>query len=294
MSAVSSHLSVVESPGINRFQQITSYYEEKYQISWVYMHASPRPCFTMRQLKELNHALNKVRDQALSPAEQRVRYNVMASKVDGVFNLGGDLESFRKMIERRDRERLTAYAMECIDAVYMGVSNFRGADVTSIALVQGLAFGGGLECALASDLLIAERSSRMGLPEVIFNLFPGMGAYSLLSRKISPTQAKRMILSGKLFTAQELYEMGIVDVLAEDGEGELAVYEYVKKCDRASNAYANLRRAINRVNPVSYEELRDVALIWVEASLNLGSRDLRMMERLVTRQTRDWTSTNAA
>lgn len=294
MSAVPSHLSVVDSSGSNRFQQITSYYEEKYEISWIYMHAAPRPCFTMRQLKELNRALGKVREQALTQPDKPVRYNVMASKVDGVFNLGGDLESFKSLIESRDRERLTAYAMECIDAVYTGVSNFRGANVTSVALVQGLAFGGGLECALSGDLLIAERGSRMGFPEVIFNLFPGMGAYSLLARKLTPTQAKRMILSGKLYTAEELYEMGVVDVLANVGEGEMAVYEYVKNRNRSANAYASFNRAVERVNPIGYDELRDVALIWVEAALNLGSRDLRMMDRLVSRQNRDWASTNAA
>lgn len=294
MSAVYSHLSVVESPGSNRFRQITPFYDQSYETSWIYMHASPRPCFTMRQLKELNHALGKVREQALTEPERRVRYNVMASKIDGVFNLGGDLSNFRILIEQCDRERLTAYALECIDAVYTGISGFRGAEVTSIALVQGLAFGGGLECALAGDLLIAERGSRMGFPEVIFNLFPGMGAYSLLSRKLTPNQAKRMILSGKLFSAEELYEMGVVDVLAEAGEGEMAVYSYIKNRNRSANAYTSMNRVINRIDPVSYEELRDVAMIWVDAALNLGSRDLRMMDRLITRQNRDWPSINAA
>ena len=44
----------------------------------------------------------------------------------------------------------------------------------TIALVQGDALGGGFECALSFDVLIAERSAKMGLPEVLFNLFPGM------------------------------------------------------------------------------------------------------------------------
>lgn len=294
MSAVSSRLSVVESANFNQLNQITAHYDARHRISWIYMHAHPRPCFTIRQLRELNHALNKVREQALNASEQPIHYNVMASKVGGVFNLGGDLASFLGMIERGDRDGLTAYALECIDAVYMGISEFRGADVTSIALVQGLALGGGLECALASDLLIAERSAKMGLPEVIFNLFPGMGAYSLLSRKMTPTQAKRMILSGRLYSAEELHAMGVVDVLVEDGEGEMAVYNYVNKRDRAANAYTSLNRAINRVNPVTYDELRDIALIWVDAALKLGSRDLRMIGRLVARQNRDWADTQAA
>ena len=48
--------------------------------------------------------------------------------------------------------------------------------MVTIALVQGDALGGGFECALAHDLIIAERSAKLGLPEVLVNLFPGIGA----------------------------------------------------------------------------------------------------------------------
>ena len=63
----------------------------------------------------------------------------------------------------------------------------------------------------------------MGLPEILFNLFPGMGAYSLLARRIGLRAAEELILSGKVLPAAKLHEMGIVDVLAKDGEGEAAV-----------------------------------------------------------------------
>jgi len=94
-------------------------------------------------------------------------------------------------------------------------------------------------------------------------------------------------LSGKIYSAEELYEMGVVDVvdvLAEDLQGEMAVYDYVRKEDRSANGYRALRAAKERVNPVSYKELIDVADIWVDAALRLEPRDLRMMGRLVTRQ----------
>src|SRR3712207_4090014 len=99
--------------------------------------------------------------------------------------------------------------------------------VITVALVQGDALGGGFECALAHDLIVAERSAKFGLPEVLFNLFPGMGAYSFLSRRIGRQAAERMILSGRVHTAEELHEMGLVDVLAPDGEGEEAVLDFV-------------------------------------------------------------------
>ncbi|MGI8740719.1 MAG: crotonase/enoyl-CoA hydratase family protein [Gammaproteobacteria bacterium] len=151
--------------------------------------------------------------------------------------------------------------------------------------MQGDALGGGFETAISSDVLIAERGARMGFPEVLFNLFPGMGAYSLLSRKLDSARAERIILSGKIYGAEELYEMGVVDVLAEDLQGEMAVYDHIRRENRSANGYRALRAAKERINGVSYKELIDIAEIWVDAALRLESRDLRMMGRLVARQT---------
>ena len=98
--------------------------------------------------------------------------------------------------------------------------------------MQGDALGGGFESALASNVVIAEKGVKMGLPEVLFNLFPGMGAYSLLSRRVGTARAEQMILSGRLYTSDELFEMGVVDILAEKGEGEVEVYKYIKSAKR--------------------------------------------------------------
>jgi len=78
---------------------------------------------------------------------------------------------------------LLEYGRACIDNVYAWHSNF-DLPLTTIALVQGDALGGGFESALSATVLVAEESARMGFPEILFNLFPGMGAYSLLSRKV--------------------------------------------------------------------------------------------------------------
>lgn len=64
-------------------------------------------------------------------------------------------------------------------------------DLTTVSLIQGDALGGGFEASLSSNLIIAERGVKMGLPEVIFNLFPGMGAYSILSRKVGAATAEK-------------------------------------------------------------------------------------------------------
>ena len=69
--------------------------------------------------------------------------------------------------------------------------------LTTITLVQGDALGGGFEAAISSNVVIAEKSAKFGLPEVLFNLIPGMGAYSFLVRRTSPDLAEKIIMSGE-------------------------------------------------------------------------------------------------
>lgn len=265
------------------FQHLHIQYDESNRIVWSRMCASPRPCFTMTQLEEFLRMSEALRAMIDAPDQPDVDYIVVASDVSGVFNLGGDLELFTRLIRNDDRDGLFRYAKACIDVLYENITNIRR-NLTTIALVQGDALGGGFESALASDVLIAERSAKMGLPEILFNLFPGMGAYSLLSRKVGGAQAERLILSGKLYTAEELHTMGVVDVLAEENEGEQAVLQYIRKENALRNGYRGFRSAKACCDGVPYEELIDIANIWVDAALRLRDRDLRMMERLVRRQ----------
>jgi len=203
--------------------------------------------------------------------------------VDGVFNLGGDLNLFRNYIESNNRDALFNYAIRCIDILHENM-NHLDCDLTTIALVQGDALGGGFEAALASNVMIAEKDVKMGLPEVLFNLFPGMGAYSLLSRRVGTSVAEKIILSGKLYTSNELYDMGVIDILAEKGEGEMEVYKYIKAANRYSNSYNAIRKVRDICNKISYDELIDVAKIWADAAFKLTENDLKMMGRLVKRQ----------
>lgn len=155
---------------------------------------------------------------------------------------------------------------------------------TTIALVQGEALGGGFEAALSCNVLIAERSARLGLPEILFNLFPGMGAYTLLARRLGPAQAERIILGGRIYSAAEMYDMGVVDILVDDGAGERAVYTYIKKRNKSQNAYQAMQQIRQRYQAIDYQELMDITVLWVDAALQLEDKDLRIMERLTKSQ----------
>jgi DSF synthase len=267
-----------------RYPQLNTYYDEKYKAGWFRMSGAPRPCFTPELLSSISRYFTDVRTEMLSSGGKKYDYLIQASDVEGVFNLGGDLNLFSSLIEKRDKKGLLNYAVRCIDVLYPNMTHLE-TDLTTIALVKGDALGGGFEAALSSNVLIAERGAKMGLPEVLFNLFPGMGAYSMLLRKVGPSLAEEMIMSGQLYSAEQLAEMGVVDVLAEPGEGELAVYRYMDRTNKVANTHQAIRKVKDYCNPISYAELIDITQLWVEAAMNLNARDLRMMHRLVQRQT---------
>lgn len=228
---------------------------------------------------------SRVREELESGRDDRLRYQILTSRIPGIFSLGGDLALFRQLIHNQDRDALLRYACACIDLVYTNAVNYK-LPVVTISLVQGQALGGGFEAALAANVVVAERQSKLGLPEVMFNMFPGMGAYQLLTRRLSPAKAETLILSGRTYGAEELYEMGLVDVLAEPGEGEEAVMEYIKKRHRTFRAHQGLRRAIQAAAPLDYGALIRVAEVWVSQAMGLEERDLELMDYLIRAQQR--------
>jgi len=264
--------------------QLKTHYDAKYKIGWFLMDASPRPCFTPTLLNDISMYFDNVKAEMKASNNEKYDFIVLGSNVDNVFNLGGDLDLFAAKILQGDRDVLLKYAMACIDVLYANMTHLNVEAVT-VSVVKGDALGGGFEAALSSNLLIAERGVKMGLPEVLFNLFPGMGAFSLLSRKVGTAMAEKMIFSGELYLAEELFEMGVVDILAEKGEAELELYKHIKAVNKRANSHKAMQKVKDICNTVSYQELVDITNVWVDAALKLDNKDLRMMNRLVTRQT---------
>lgn len=256
-------------------------------VFWCRLNPLGRPCFSPELLRDVGamHRAIEARFRAAGPRHPPFRYFVCGSAIPGIFNLGGDLGLFRTLIAAGDLDGLRRYGHAAVEAIHRNHTALNLPMVT-IALVQGDALGGGFECALAHDLIIAEKSAKFGLPEVLFNLFPGMGAYSFLSRRLGRQAAEKMILSGRIYTADELHGMGLVHTVVPDGEGEQAVKDYVDANGRWHNAHHATYKAGRRVDPVTLDELRDVVDGWAEAALRLSETDLRRMARLAAAQDR--------
>jgi len=257
---------------------------------WTYFRPKGVPCYSLDLLKAMiAHDERLIANNArvdVAGEVQAVDYYVTCSRTPGVFNLGGDLSLFQLLIKTRDRDALAQYAKLCIDVQYPRSQSFFSPTLTSISLVQGDALGGGFECALAADVIIAEESAQLGFPEILFNLFPGMGAYSLLARRIGMRAAEELMLSGKMLPAYKLRDMGVIDVIAPNGQGEAAVRGWIADNAKRRIGMQAVFRARQVMSPVTREELDRIVGIWVDAALRLTERELKMMSRLARAQAR--------
>ena len=255
---------------------------------WMYMHddigRGVRPCFRTELMDDMWSFLSSITLREGQRQPGRLRHVVLGSAASA-FNLGGDLDLFSKLIRGNNREHLLAYARRCIDGVYH-LHNGLGGDVRTIALVQGDALGGGLELALSCHTIVAEEGVDMGLPEVLFGLFPGMGAYSFLCKRMSPQMAEKLILEGTILTSDEMHRMGVVDVLVPKGQGEAAVQDLIRQQQRSPHAHLAMNAVRGIAQPVGYDELMGITEVWVDTALALGEKSLRTMERIVRAQTR--------
>jgi DSF synthase len=259
-------------------------YDDQYQALWSFMRPAGRPSFTPPMLADFEE-WQKLIKQHFGPELVPLRYLILGSRAPGVFCFGGDLELFHRLIRERNREGLQAYGYRCVEILDR---NLHALDIPmlTIGLVQGQALGGGFEALLSFDFIIAERDATFGLPEITFGLFPGMGAHAMLSRKLGSAMADRIILSNETYSAEDMYELGIVHRVVPSGEGVQAVREFMAKSDRRHAGLVHARRAMRVATAIEMTEYYRIVDLWADAALQLREQDLKLMQRLAGAQAR--------
>jgi enoyl-CoA hydratase/3-hydroxyacyl-CoA dehydrogenase len=143
-------------------------------------------------------------------SEPAVRALVIASSNPFLFSAGADIKAFTSMDEQGGRE--------LIDAAHALLREFESDGVATIAAVNGLAFGGGCELAMACDVRIAARSAIFGQPEIKLGIIPGFGGTQRLPRLVGENKALEMNLIGDPIMAEEAFELGLVNRIVADHE----------------------------------------------------------------------------
>ncbi|WP_320735520.1 crotonase/enoyl-CoA hydratase family protein [Enterobacter sp. 237C8] len=263
-----------------RFTQLSGYYEAERHTVWMMLRAQPRPCFNHALIEEIMNFSWLVRQSGIA-----VDFWVTGSLVPEMYNTGGDLQFFVECIQNGRREALRAYARACVDCVHAASRGFDTGAIT-LAMVEGSALGGGFEAALAHHFVLAQRDARLGFPEIAFNLFPGMGGYSLVARRSGMKLAEELIYKGESHTAEWYEQHGLVDVLFEPGQSYVSTRTFIDTLRPKLNGVRAMLRARTRVLQLPRSELMDITEDWVDAAFCLEPKDIAYMERLVTLQNR--------
>jgi DSF synthase len=251
---------------------------------WTFMRPRGRPSYNLDLLEDF-HAWQRGIIAAFENRPHDLRFLLLGSRTPGVFNLGGDLDLFAAKIRDRDRQALVAYGESCVRILHRNM-NCLGLPMITIGLAQGDALGGGFEALLSFNVIIAERDAKFGFPENIFGLFPGMGAYSLVARRVGAAFAEEMMLSGRIYTAEEMKDVGLVHILAEPGQGIAEARDYIQRSKRRHTGSRSIYQIGREVNPITLAELDRIVQVWADACLELRDRDLKVMHRLVSAQDR--------
>ncbi|MEO7055703.1 MAG: crotonase/enoyl-CoA hydratase family protein [Caldimonas sp.] len=241
---------------------------------------TPVQCYSLAAMAELQRVFSDI-----SESPGLVKHFVMTSDVPGIFNFGGDLSLFVLLIRARDEESLRMYGRRCIDLVWwMEMASQIGVHTT--VMVQGDTLGGGLESVMSFHKVIFEKTAQAGFPEVLFNLFPGMGAWNFVIRKAGFAVANEMILSGNLYSADQLFRRRLVDTVVPVGEGEHAIEQVLRSVNPRLRGTLAALEARRMAMPITREALLDIVDHWTATAIRLTDRDLRLMERLARAQAR--------
>ena len=269
---------------IFELQQLEVTWEEQTGALWAFMRPRGRPSYNLALLDDI-HALQRGIVAKFADRPNALRYLLAGSRTPGVFSLGGDLDLFAACIRKRNRFGLIEYGKSCVRVLHRF---HRALDlpIVTIGVAQGDALGGGLESLLSFNVVIAEKGARYGFPETMFGLFPGMGAYSLVARRVGSALAEEMMLSGRGYSAEEMKEIGLVHIVADPGQGIAAARDYMQRNKRRHVGICGTFAAGREVNPLTLAELDRIVHIWADTCLQLRERDLKVMQRLVSAQDR--------
>ena len=168
-----------------------------------------------------------------------VRCIIVTGAGDKAFCAGGDLKERDGMSDAQWRSQHAIFEE--------GFYAIMGCSVPVIAAVNGAAFGGGLELALACDFIYAAKSARFAMSEPSLGIIPGLGGTQNLPRAVGERRAKEIIMTAKPFTADEAFQWGMVNHVCDDAELMPKTLEAARRiCANGPIAVRQAKKAIHR------------------------------------------------
>lgn len=176
---------------------------------------------------------------------------VLASEGERAFAAGADVSEFKRLLESESREELEVHVDQsgrCFDSLSR-------MPCPVIAAVQADAVGGGWELAMACDVVVAEEQARFGFPEIHLGTMPGGRGTQVLPRLVGRWRAKELLWTGRLVSAREALDLGLVSRVVPKGTSGLEADRLAAELsNRSSTAVRSIKAAVDRGLSLSFEE----------------------------------------
>ncbi|WVZ74386.1 hypothetical protein U9M48_022571 [Paspalum notatum var. saurae] len=237
-SAVSSHsalfvraLQILAQPGPVRLQKLSA--SDSGIMELRLERPEAKNAIGKEMLRGLRSAIEEV------DADAAATVVLVASSVPKVFCAGADLKERRLMGPNEVRD--------FVNSLRSTFSSFEALSIPTIAVVEGVAFGGGLELALSCDLRICGEDAKFSLPETGLAIIPGAGGTQRLPRIVGRSRAKELIFTGRRFDAVEAVTMGVVNYCVPAGEAYQKALELAREINQKGPlAIKMAKKAINQ------------------------------------------------
>jgi enoyl-CoA hydratase/carnithine racemase len=166
---------------------------------------------------------------------------IIHSLLPSGFSAGADLRELYRGIQGLDRTGRIAGVRNFLERIHAVFNAIDASPLVTIAAVHGVTFGGGLELALACDLIIADKMTRFCFPELRLGLIPGFGGIPRLKRDLGNAVVRDLLLTGRSLNATKAQAVGLASQVTAEGEALRAARgtaEQIKKFDPRTRAAA--------------------------------------------------------
>jgi enoyl-CoA hydratase len=191
---------------------------------------------------------------ALDGLETEAHALIIYSRLKCGFSAGADLRELYERSQAMKKTEALRGVRNFLERIHGVLNRIDGSPLTTIAAVHGVTFGGGFELALVSDLIIADKMTRFGFPELRLGLIPGFGGIPRLKRDVGNALVRDLLLTGRSFNATKSQQIGLVSQVVSAGESlrvARATADQIAKFDRQTAAAAK-----HFIKPIPQEELR--------------------------------------
>lgn len=209
---------------------------------------------SLNELESFNRALQELNSE--------IHAVIVYSEMKGGFCAGADLRELYHRSREMQKEDSVRAVREFLERIHHVLNMIDASPLTTIAAVHGVTFGGGLELALACDLIIADKTARFAFPELRLGLIPGFGGIPRLKRDVGNAAIRDLLLTGRSFNATKAQQIGLVSQVVAEGEAlraARATTAQLGKFDRQTSAAAKAF-----IKPIPYEELKREIEIFCE------------------------------